>query len=299
VAPRTSWVLLLGLASCTQTRQPSKGDWIPTTAPDLGSVVARVGGVPIFAKQVLAEATRTGGPPRQALAKLLDDNTSAEAARSAGGPMPTEDDPDVKSALVQRLLERELEPGLDQAAIPDSTLRPLYERARDSFVRPRLIEIGVLAVYTGGAMKDQARASREETARELASFLARHPIKSLEEFAALARDSDWSGRAVTYHRLLQGPDKPFSKAVGREVAKLHAPGDTTALLSDETGYFIARYIDEKPPENTTFEQARPTIVAAYLERWRQEQFLAFSGNLLQKHAVQVYFDHITPDEERR
>jgi len=297
VFTRTSWVLLLGLASCTSARQSSKAEWLPTAAPDLGGAVARVGGVPIFAKQVLAEAERTGKTPREALTRLIDDHAAAERIRSLGSALPSDDDPDVKSALVQRLLERELEPEL--TAIPDSTLRPLYENARDSFVHPRLVEIGVLAVYTGEKMKDATRKLRSDTGKELAAFLAKHPATSLDEFAAIARDRTWSGRDVVYQRLLQGPDKPFSRVVGSEVEKLRAPGDTTPLLSDETGFFIARYVDEKAPQNTTFEQARATIAAAYFERWRQEQFLSFTAKLLKKHKVEAHFDRINQDEEGR
>jgi hypothetical protein len=262
-------------------------------------VVARVGDVPIFAKQVLAEASRSGSTTREALAKLIDDNVAAEAVRSLGGPTPSADDPDVEGALVQRLLERELEPGLQQTAIPDSALRPLYEKAHDSFVRPRLVEIGILAIYTGDLMKDEARKARARTAKDLAAFLEKHPATTLEDFAAIAADRKWSEQGVLYQRLLQGPDKPFSKGVGSEVAKLHAPGDTTLVLSDNTGFFIARYIDEKPPQKTTFEQARSTLAAAYFDRWRQEQFLSFSAKLVQNHKVEPHFDRISPDEERR
>ena len=262
-------------------------------------MVARVGGVPIYAKQVLAEAERTGNTPRAALAGLIDKNLAAEAVHSLGRAMPTTDDADVKSALAQRFIERELEPRLTLAAIPDSALRPLYERAHDTFAHPRLVEIGILAVYTGALMKGAPRDERANTAAELAAYLAKHPSTSLDDFAAVARDNMWSARAVVYQRLLQGPDQPLSKSIGSAVMKLHAPGESTSLLSDENGFFIARYIDEKPPIDTTFEQARSTIAAAYLERWRQEQFLSFSAKLIQKHKVEVNFDRITPDEERR
>jgi hypothetical protein len=299
VAVRLSSVLVLGLASCSVPRQSAVAGWVPGNAPDLGDVVARVGAVPIYAGQVLAEARRSGKDRHEALTSLIDQNLLAELAHESGRRMPDGDDPDVRSALVERLLERDLEPSLQASAIPDSALRPIYERTRDSFVHGRLVEIGVLAVYTGPLMKGAYRQDRTTTAAELAAYVAKHPPQSLDDFAAVARDKPWADRSVVYKRLWQGPDKPFSATVGAQVAKLRAPGQTTPSISDETGFFIARYIDERPPENVSFEQARPKIVAAYLERWRKEQFLEFSAKLMRGHTIAAYFDRITPDEQGR
>jgi hypothetical protein len=294
-----TWVLLLGLASCTRARQSSTIEWAPTPTPDLGSIVADVAGVPIFAKQVLAEAKTIGEPPREALARLIENSVAAEAIRSAGQLPPSSADDDVRSALVQRLLERELEPRLQQKDIPDTALRPLYDRARDGFVHPRLVDVGVLTVYTGALMKEEPRQERRETASELAAFLAKHPPQSLDEFAAIAQDARWAERGVGYRRLLQGPDQPFPRAVGAEVIKLRKPGETTPLVADETGFYLARYIDEKPAENVTFEQAREQLAVAYLRHWTQEQFLAFSSTLAQGHKVEVHFDRLAPNDEGR
>jgi hypothetical protein len=262
--------------------------------------MAKVGGVPIWSKQVLAETKRNGWTPRVALERLVEQQLAAEAIRGLGRGLPPPDDPEVKSALVGRLLERELEPSLDDAsAIPDSTLRPLYEKARDNFVHPRLVEVGVLVIYTGNLMKDEPRKARAATARELYAFVTAHRPATLDDFAAIASDSQWSERNVGFNRLWQSLDKPYSITVGTEVAKLRAQGDTTPLISDETGFFIARYISERPAENLSFERARPQIASAYFERWRREQFLAFSGRLLHAHKVEAHFDRITPDEQGR
>jgi hypothetical protein len=296
---RTSLVLLLGVASCTTAQQSSQAEWAPVAAPDLGDVVAKVGGVPIFAKQLLAEAKRGGTTPRIALAHLIDEYLAAESAHRYGRAVAPVDDADVKSALVQRYVERELEAELDPSAIPTSTLRTVYEHVHDRFVHPRLVDVGILVVFTGALMKGEPRKMRAETASELASFLAQHPARSLDEFSAVAKDSKWATRNVVYRRMLQGTDQPLSKAIGSEIQKLHAPGQTTPLTSDDTGFYIARYIDERPPENVSFEQARGTIVAEYFEHWRQEQFLNLTGKMLRQHTIAEYFDRITPDEQGR
>ncbi len=294
---RTPLLVALAFANCSSPRQIAESEWTPAPSPDLGAVVARVGQVPIFAKQVEAQAKKIGIPVRSALQDLIDSNLLAEAARQRNYPIAGSSDPDVRSALVQRLLEKELEPNLRPESIPDSDLLPLYNRVRDTFVHPRLVEIGVLAVYTGAAMPEQFREPREQTAKELAQFLKSHPAKALDEFSALARDPKWSSRHVTFRHMLQGTDRPLSKAVGAEVSKLHAPGDTTPLVVDIDGGFIARYMGERPPENISFEQVRGKLAAGFFERWRRQQFLEYTIKLARLHRVETHLDRL-PNNER-
>jgi hypothetical protein len=277
----------------------SKVHWQPSTPPDLGTVVAKVGEVPIFARQVLAEAKRFGTPVRDALASIIDANILAEGARSRGAFPTTSDDFEVESTLVQRFVERDLEPSLALDAMPDKDLRPLYDRLIDRFVHPRLVEVGILAIYTGPLMKDERWTTRKNAAQDLAAYLAKHPPKTLDDFADIAKDREWSDRAVVYRRTIQGPDRPFPKVVGTEVLKLRSPGQTTPLVSDETGFYIARYVDERAPEDVSFEQARGELATAYFDKWIQEQFMAFTSRLAQPHKVEVHFDRIVPDEKER
>jgi hypothetical protein len=289
--------LLLGLAACSSASQVDDVSWTPVSAPELGAVVARVGQVPIYASQVLAEAKRSAIPPRRALDDLVTTNLLAELARRDGfGPAPSSD-PEVESVLVQRLLERELEPSLRPEAVPDQNLRTLYDRAKHGFVHPRLVEIGVLAVYTGQYMKGPLREQRTRTAMDLAAYLKGHPPRSLDDFIAVARDPAWSSRHVAYDRFLQSPDRPLSRKVGEEIVKLRAPGETTSLLEDDEGFYIARYLGERPPENITFEQVRAKLLAGYLSRWQQEQFVRFTDKLMQAHKIAAYFDRLPQNEQ--
>jgi hypothetical protein len=297
VRRRTPLLVTLAFANCSSPRQIAETEWTPAPSPDLGVVVARVGQVPIFAKQVEAQAVEMGIPVRSALEALIDSNLLAEAARKRKYPIAGSSDPDVRSALVQRLLEKELEPNLRLESIPDSDLLPLYNRVRGTFVHPRLVEIAVLAVYTGAAMPKQFREQREQTAKELAQFLKSHPAKTLDDFSALARDPKWSSRHVTFRHMLQGTDKPLSRAVGAEVSKLHAPGDTTPLVVDIDGGFIARYIGDRPPENIGFEQVRGKLAAGFFERWRRQRFLEYTSKLARLHHVEMYPDRLPSNEQ--
>jgi hypothetical protein len=297
VRPSLLAALLLGSAACGSRARTSDSDFTPIPASDLGAVAARVGQVPIYGKQILAEAKRSGKPPREALDALITVQLLAERARRDGWRPPGATDADVKSTLVQRLLERDLDPDLRVDAVPDSVIRPLYERAKDSFVHPRLVDAGILAIYTGALMKPEPKAARARAAHELAAYLKQHPPKSLADFIAVAHDPVWSARAVVYRRFLQSEDQPLSAKVGAEIVKLGAPGETTPLLSDEDGFFVARYIGERPPQNISFEQARDRLRAGYLERWQRQRFEAFTTKLWRAHKVEAFFDRIPTNEQ--
>jgi hypothetical protein len=297
VRARLLLLLPISLATCSSPKRVADIEWTPTSPPDLGAVVARVGEIPVYASQVLAEAKRSGLPPRTALDNLITSSLLAERARQADRRPAPASDPEVESTLVQRLLERELEPTLRAEAMPDSALRPLYERAKTSFVHPRLVEVGMLAIYTGARMARDLREERAQAARELAAWLKSHPPATLEEFAAIARDPAWSSRNVVYDRFLQSPEAPLARKVGEEMVKLRATGESTGLLSDDDGFYIARYVSEKPPQNVTFEQARAKLESGYLDIWRQQRFAEFTARLMQGHHIEAHFERLPRNEQ--
>jgi hypothetical protein len=92
-----------------------------------------------------------------------------------------------------------------------------------------------LAIYTGARMKDDPLKERQQTANELADYVAKKKPKTLDDFLAIGREKEWKSRHVVANRLLQSPDKPLSKKIGEEIAKLHSVGQTTPLLTDEDG----------------------------------------------------------------
>lgn len=284
--------LAAGCGQRAQVNAPT--EWTPEATAELGPVVARVGDVPVFAREVAAQAARTSRPPDQALDDLIRFHLLAERARAAGASAAS---PEVvqawKQALVQRLLERDLEPKLGAEDVPEADLRTLYERNRDYFVHPRLVEVIALSVFTGARMKPEPRARARKTALELHAHIQSRPGRTVEDFSAIAADPAWMQRKVRMSRTWQGPDKPFSAVVGAEVAKLTRPGDTTPLVEDEDGYHVARYIAERPPRNTAFAEAREEIARSYFPSWRTERFTQFAQKLAATHGAETHASRLS------
>ena len=162
-------ILLLGSVGCARGGPPPETPWVPETAPDLGAIVARVGSVPIYAREVEAELARSQGTAREATDELIVLHLLAEQAHRKNTFRPDWFDPELRSALAERLIERDLWPQIQRESIPDKDLRAIYQNAIISFVHPRLVDAGFLIVFTGPYMKPKPRAERAQTAKALAA----------------------------------------------------------------------------------------------------------------------------------
>jgi parvulin-like peptidyl-prolyl cis-trans isomerase-like protein len=259
----------------------------PAVAAAARESVADVAGVAISRAALLAEMRRGGKDARAALEDLIQAELLAAAAAPAVAGDPEVADARDRAA-VQRMVERELEPKLTKQAIPDDVLQQVYDKARSVFVHPRLVEVAMLSVYTGGRMKDEPRAQARATARELEAYVRAKNPPTPDAFEAVASEPAWRERKVKHARLLQALEEPFAADVGRVVATLKGPGDTTPLIEAESGFHIARYVSERPAENITFEAARPRLRDQIFERWRQSAFLDFAQAAAGSHVIEAY-----------
>lgn len=281
-------ILLLGSVGCARRGLPSETPWVPETAPDLGSIVARVGSVPIYAHEVEAQMVRSESTPRGALDELILLHLLADQAHRKNPFRPDWFDPELRSALAERLIEREVWPQIQRDSIPDQELRAIYQNAIFSFVHPRLVDVGLLIVFTGPRMKPGPRAERVQAAKALAAAVASRRIAGPKDFEAIANDPVWAARNVAYQRTFQSPDRPFSHKVGAEVVKLKAPGDTTPLIEDAEGFFLATYAGEKPAENISFAAVREELRQRYYQRWRAQRLEQLARELAEGHQVESH-----------
>jgi hypothetical protein len=281
-------VFVLGNLACARRGQSSETPWVPETVLDLGSVVARVGSVPIHAHEVAAEAARSRSTPRDALGELISLHLLAEKAHRETPFRPDWSDPELRSALAERVIERDLWPHIQQEGVPDQELHAIYQNSISAFVHPRLVEAGFLIIFTGARMKPAPRAEREVTAKALAAVVATRRVHGPEDFEAIANDPAWQSRYVTFRRTVQGPDQPFSRTVGAEVLKLKAQGDTTSLIHDDDGFYLATYAGEKPPLTRSFAEVSAELRQRYYERWRAQRLEQLTRQMAEGHRVEIH-----------
>jgi len=266
-------------------------------------VVARVGDSPIHARELAAQMRTWGLSASRALDQLVTFELLARAASEDAAATPTDaaDAERLRNVEVQALIEREIEPQLASSAIDEREVRSLYDRALPRFVHGRLVHVALLCVFTGARMKAEPRARAAENARTLKAYLdgrrgraaAPGQASPAAELEAVAANPAWIERKVTFTTVWQGADSPFPAVVGKAVQTLAKPGDTTELVGDETGFYIARYLSEKPPENVQFEEAAPRIRQEMYEPWRRQRFLQLSLALAQGHDIQVFAENLS------
>jgi parvulin-like peptidyl-prolyl cis-trans isomerase-like protein len=281
-------LLMLAFAGCARRSTATAPPWIPAAAPDLGDVVATVAGVPIFAAQVAAQAAQSGKSPRAALADLIAFHLLAEQARGALPWPPPEGEDLRKRILVQRMLERELEPATRIEDLGDAEVRPFYDRARSSFVHPRLVEVATLEVHPPRNASAAVWAEARQTLVALKAVVDARRNLTLEDFMELGREESWRNRGVKAYRFLQGPEGPHPAKFAAVVAKLQTAGETTGIIEDAIGVAVARYLSDKPARNQSFEEVRAELRAGYYPRWRQLKFLEFTERVAAGHEVEIH-----------
>lgn len=273
--------------ACRQEAAP------PPQAQPAGLAIATVGGTPIDAHALASQMRRRGMDARAALDELVTFELLALAAAAAAdsSDVTVWDAQALQAAKVERLVAREIEPRLTQAAIGEDEVRTVYERAKPRFIHGRLVEVAVLSLFTGARMKPEPRARAEENARRLKAELATYRAPSREGLEAVAKDPRWIERRVSFTTVWQGEDQPFPAVLGRAVQALSRPGQLTDLVGDETGYYIALYLSERPPENVPLAEAAPTIRKEMYEPWRRQRFLQLTLAMAQGHDIEVFPDN--------
>jgi hypothetical protein len=295
-----SAVLGAGLAACAATpRDAAQAPRLPL-AGSVGDsdrrVLARVAGQPILAGEVIRAALLAGSDLRSALEERIRFEVLARAAEAAGAAPGPEDREILRQAQVERLVADLIEPRLAEGAIPEPEVRAFYDRVHKRFVHGRLVQVAVLCIFTGARMKPEPRARAARHAEALRAHLAAHAGLSDQAFLAVGSDPTWQTGpeqkvAFSATTVWQDEEEPFPPVVGRAVSRLAHRGDTTDVVGDETGFYVARYLAERPPENVSFAAARPILAAEMWEPWRRQKFLTLTLELAGGHAVEAFPDN--------
>lgn len=271
-------------------RQVPAISWQARAAHD-DPVVARVDDAPITASDVQRAARIWGASPSATLEKLVGFELLAAQARRDGQALGDADDDHLRAAMVRRYLESEVEPHLGPADIPEAELRARYAEAREHFVHTRLVEAQFLMIPTRRLKDEAQRQLAERTAREVAAHVAAHPELNVDQFSALYERPEWrAAKLLTFRRFQSAPgpsSQPFSSVVASAVHALGAPGQTTGLVQDDTGYYIARYVSERAARHDEFETARAELVSKYHDHWRKKRFLELTDQLGRKFRAQA------------
>lgn len=249
-----------------------------------GEVVATVDGVPIGLDDVRRVLREGDLRPREALARLEEEELLAAEARRRG----YRDDPAVRyaarKAMVQALLEREIERAITPATIPEERVREQYER-RDDWARPeRRASAHVLAKTGPGADPELDRGAERFAARVLHELaFAEDPQQILERY----RESEDEPFEVTVEEIPPvARDASFAEPYLEAVFDVDRAGPVDVPVRTRYGWHAILVTEIVPARDGSFESVQRAIREQLASRDRQKRLVELVGELRRRTVVQ-------------
>lgn len=198
---------------------------------------------------------------------------------------------DLDQLLVQRLLERELQPGLDTLEVSLEEVRAEYDRDLAPYTQPARVRLAILFQESprrsGEASRDEAR-TRLELARKRVQEDppqgGRGPAAG--GFGAIAAEVS-DDQASRYRGGDLGWLEPGRfdyrwPRVVLETGYALEVGGISDILETESGFFLVRKTDERASTVTPLDQVEAQLRQKLLVRRRQERDAAYRQDAIQK-----------------
>lgn len=275
--------LMLGLAGCGGDAPPEATQ--PSVPP-----LARVG------DRILDEAGfeselarwRAARRPVTNAEEVVREWVERESLLQRAVAMGLAEDPavrrDLDQLLVQRLLERELQPGLDALEVSPEEVKAEYDREVARFTQPARVRLAMVFQESPRRSSEDSRAearSRLESARQ--RVLEDPPLggrgPAAGGFGAIAAEVS-DDQASRYRGGDLGwlepgrfdyrwPRVVLEKGYALEV------GGVSGVLETEAGFYLVRKTDERPSTVIPLEQVEAQLRQTLLVQRRQERDAAF------------------------
>jgi len=167
----------------------------------------------------------------------------------------------------------------------DKRARELYDANPAKFTQAEQVYVQQILVGLNGRTIDMARQRAEQVYREATS--------GKEDFLQLAAkytddpDRERNGGDIGYYSLGHFPDP-----VGKAIAKLSKKGEITEPIEANSGFYILKFINRKPPQVARFEDVKQGILAEDRDRLRKEKVDAFVNGVRGSKSVVVNTDNV-------
>ena len=237
------------------------------------SVVAQVAGMPIFSSQVATHARATGLAPRAALDDLIRQELLVREARRRGYDRDREVSLAQREEMVRTFVARDFgRRNADPSVIPDSDLRPVYERGIEYFKHERQAK-----VWNVCTTPEQAKAIYEDAHV--------HPPKDGDAFAQIAKAHGTDAQSLIVEENSRGFYEQWRKPLFAAVKKrgdLMPPAHLPELPFPCSDH-VAWTEEFRPARNDSFEQARSEVAEKIWESWRKNEFGHWVGQIGRAH----------------
>jgi parvulin-like peptidyl-prolyl isomerase len=286
---KSRWIPLLLIAGSLIS-----GASVPAL-PDSGPL-AVIAGKTVTSDSFRGEMARRGGEfDQERKRELLDSIVRSEllfaAAKSAG----YENDPEVieafKQAMVGKYLQDNLEPKLAQLKVTDKEAHSYYLANQADFGTPAMVRAALIRVAVSpkaSAEKKTELLKRAESAR--AEALALEP--GVPAFGSVAvtysddQESRYRGGDIGW--LQAGTvDGRRDRKVSDAIFALAAPGQISAVITADDGYYIVKLMESKGASVKPFAQVKDGVRYQALQEKKREVEQGFIAELKREIPVTV------------
>jgi peptidyl-prolyl cis-trans isomerase C len=239
----------LALAGCSRAPVPD-----PTVVATVGDRTIRAEDV----QQEIAWRQRHRRPvpePAVLLEEMISQEALLQKARAAGIDQDPEFQRSWRALLVAKLKERDLGPRLEAVAVTPDELRAAAEKEAQRHVQPAKTRLALIQIKTDPKMNEEQLAElqgRMEEARvqALASSsasdggFAQAAVNYSEDQASRYKGGDvgWFDEGQTHYR--------WPANVVAAGFALRNPGDVSAVLRAENGFYLVKKVDTRPASAT-------------------------------------------------
>ena len=255
---------------------------------ETGSVVATVGEEVVTGQELLLELRRTAlapagdDPKGAAMENLLQRKRMVAEAKSRG----LTDDPEVRRAidgiLIQRLLEQDLQPQLDEVAVSEAAVEEHYQNSLEDFTRPATTTLAML--FRKSRPEDVRRRSehREALARAVEETEAAG-VAAGEGFGKIAvRNSEHQAsryRGGVLPSLDAGMPLPdLEQTLSDAAAELQA-GEFSPIIERPEGLYVVRVVARDGARAESFEAVKNQLRSKLLAQGEAELRESFHRGL--------------------
>jgi parvulin-like peptidyl-prolyl isomerase len=243
---------------------------------DHGNVVSRVDGVPIQARDVAQLAEVGGLAPRDALQRLESEHLLAAEAARRGYGADSETRLRARQALVQSMLEAEVEAVHNS----DQELQAAYAAQLARFELPERRE----ASHVLARLLEHASPAAEQAAHDFAREACKRLLASHDLSATLAelqhRGSDSQLFSVKVEALPLAPKLgAFVPEFAQALFSIAHPGVVPEPVRTQFGWHALVVTDIQPASSTPLSAARAVLDRELSERKRKQRFTELLANL--------------------
>lgn len=282
----------LGSTACEQGgSEPSKKSATPAAssgaAPDIGDVIAEVGGVPIGSDEFTEAASRkkpaqgdtlSMDEKKEVLDRLVDEKLLYKAALVKG----LDRDPKVQKVMVNTLLRQEVYANVRNADFSEEELQAYYEAHKDEFVVPEKVQIKRILIKAGKERSDSEAAA---IAADVHKQLKADPSK-FKDLAAKFSEDPYRRRGGDVG-FVPRSGKPglaqgvVDKAFEMNVEQLSAPFTT------DDGYNIIFVANKRERVDRTFAQMKGSVLRKVKNERLKELYEQYVASLRKGAEISV------------